>query len=986
MGLFCRRSIGAVVVAGAMLAVCASSRADLSGFSGFAAVNARGNAASVGVSSDGAALTLTDGAQMESASDFDAAPVDVAGFTASFTYKADRFDPNSGGADGVAFVLQNDPRGAKALGFTGHDLGYSGDGAVTKSVAFELRLYPSSSVDLAVGGADASGGDTKPVDLDSGHPIRVTLDYDGATLTETLTDLTTNATFTSDDDLDLPSALGASRALIGFSGASGAVTARQVVGDFTFASKPATAKPEPPAKVQPKRHDSLASYVDPMIGTDQGGNTLPGPAAPFGMVLLSPDTSMPSVGYQYGDREIQGFSLTHMSGVGCPDEGDVFLTATTGPVKTDLSDYQSRFSHARESASAGYYSVDLRRWHVKAELTATTRAGLIRFTFPAGEPANILIPISHTLTQTEAAVVHIVSRDTIEGTVVSRSFCGANARYAVYFTMKLDRKFDSAGTWSGDDITADDEAASVRGIANKPVGAFATFKPSDKPFTVTARIGISYVDIDGARRNLEREVGSRTFDDVRAETEAQWNAELRRIEIAGGSDAERTVFYTGLYHSFLMPSVFSDVDGRYRGFDNKVHSIASGHAVYADYSGWDIYRTEAPLLTLVQPRRMADMCQSIALMYEQGGWIDRWPQANTYTNVMCGSPLTIVAADAWMAGIRGFDIASLYPGMVKDATVAPPPNEPYAGESNVRYMSTLGYIPDDKEGYGSVSQTEEDCLAYAALSSLSKSLGKDDEASFFAERSLGYRNLFDPSTKFLRPRLTDGSWYAPFDPTQEHGYVEGTGWHYRWLAMHDMPWLIAGFGGDDAFNAELDQFFGYPHPEWVGGYYNPYNEPDLEAPFLYDYSGAPWKTQARVRELEADAYNTTPAGIPGNDDCGVMSAWYVLAALGLYQADTSREAYELTSPLFPRAVIHVESPLGPKSIAIEAPGASQTVPFVQALSVGGSTWTRPWISLRDLLSARRLTYTLGAKPNETWGSAKIAGPPSLTGDTLSAAP
>ena len=727
------KGLGRIALVALAAGVIAPARADISGFASFAPVNASGHAAATGLSDDKAVLTLSDGGADEATSAFAASPQPVSGFHAAFTYQADKLGgPSPGGADGAVFILQNDPRGVKALGGQGGGMGYAaGDGgvAVSRSVAFRLTLYGASGVSVSTDGAAESPGDTLPVDLRSGHPVRVTLEYDGATLTETLKDLTTGETFTGQDDLNVAGAVGPT-ALVGFSGASGAATARQTIRDFSFVSKPATAKFVPPAPQAPKLHKTLTSYVNPMIGTDGGGDTLPGAGAPFGMTLFSPDTHAPSVGYGYGDHRIEGFSLTHMSGVGCDDEGDVFLTATTGPIKTQAADYLSPFSHKRELASAGYYSVNLRRWNVDAELTATERTGLVRFTFPAGQPANILLPLSHTLTRTERADLHFVGPETVEGSVRSQAFCGAGQFYTTYFTLKLDRPVQTSGTFTGDSVTAGSGTARQEGPKAPPIGAYLSFPASEKPFTVTARIGISYVDLDGARRNLAQEVGGRSFDQVRKATEASWEKELHRIEITGGTTEQRTVFYTSLYHCFLMPSVFSDVDGRYLGFDNAVHQTKPGHPVYADYSGWDIYRTEAPLLTLIEPQRMQDMCQSISLMYQQGGWIDRWPQANVYTNVMCGSPLTTVAATAWNAGLHGFDMAALYPGMVKDATQPAPPGKPYQGEAHVQYMDTVGYIPDDKEGYGSVSQTEEDCLAYAALASVSASLGKTADARF----------------------------------------------------------------------------------------------------------------------------------------------------------------------------------------------------------------------------------------------------------------
>lgn len=960
-----------------LLGLAPASRADLAGFANFAPVNTNGHGTALGASDDKMALTLTDGGADEAASDFAKPPQRVGGFVAAFTYRATRLgggDP--GGADGLAFVLQNDPQGVLALGdrSAGSALGYGGKTPIARSAAFLLNIFNTSGAAVVTNGAAPSYGDTDTVDLRSGRPIRVTLAYDGQTLTETFRDQATGDTFTNQDDVDIPAAVGGPTAFVGFSGASGMQTARQTVSDFVFTERPVTALRRR-LTVRPVVHKTRGSYVDPFIGTGGDGNTFPGAVAPFGMVQFSPDTRAPSIGYKHGDRQIQGFSLTHLSGVGCDDEGDVFLTATTGPVKTQVADYQSSYSHRREAASPGAYGVRLSRWDVNAELTATERTGLIRFTFPAGQTPNIVVPISHTLTKTRAASVQIVGDHEIQGSVTSQSFCGANQYYTVYFVMTLDQPFQTYGTFAGDAASGGGRTA-AQSEGQPGVGAYVSYGKNG-PRTVTARVGISYVDLAGARRNLDGEAGTRSFDDIRAQAAKKWENELRVIDIDGGTDDQRTIFYTALYHCLQMPSLFSDADGRYVGYDGQIHRMPAGHALYANYSGWDIYRNEAPLLALVAPRRMQDMCQSIVLMYQQGGWIDRWPQANTYTNVMCGSPLTSFMATAWGYGLRDFDMKTAYEGMWKDATQRPPPGKPYGGESNVEYIDKLGYIPDDKESYGSVSQTEEDCYAYAALSYVADSLGKASDAAYMRKRALSYKNLFDPETKFLRPRLADGTWRAPFDPSKEPGYVEGTGWHYRWLAPQDVSGLINLFGGDAAFNAAMDTFFGYAAPSWSGQFYNPYNETDLQAPFLYNWSGAPYKTQSRVRELLADAYKTKPDGIPGNDDCGTMSAWYVFAALGLYPTDPARPAFSLCSPLFPKATVHLDKPYGGREFVIRASGKIAD-PYIQSASLNGRAHPYPWIIQALVARGGALTFNLGPAPNTAWGAAPAVRPPSLT--------
>ncbi len=963
-----------------LAALATPAWADLNGFGDFAPVNATGQGTSVGYNADKTAITLTDGGKQEATSAFGSAPQRVTAFRAAFTYQATNFGgPNPpGGADGIAFILQDDPRGVQALGENGGGLGDSRTNAITHSAALRLDIFSESGEAVATGGADSSYGDTGDVDLRSGHLIRVTLDYDGAVLTETLKDQMTGDTTTIDHALDVPAALGGDTGLVGFSGGSGDATATQTIRDFTF-----TTLPDVPLAQRKhihtvaKTYKTLADYVNPFIGTDGGGNTFPGASAPFGMVQFSPDTNAPSIGYGYGNRQIQGFSLTHMSGVGCNDFGDVFLTPTTGPIGTQIADYTSPYSHRHEAASPGYYQVQLSKFHVNAELTATARAGVARFTFPSGQSANILVPISHTLTTTYAAQAQIVGNDEIDGQVTSQSFCGAGQRYTIYFVMRFDQPFTAYGSWSGTTVSDGSRAASQTDEHQPGIGVYVRY-PSGVTKPVTARIGVSFVDAAGARANLQREVGGKSFGDVQKQAARDWDRELGVLTVDGGSADQRVRFYTSLYHALLMPNVFSDEDGRYLGFDAKVHQAPSGHAVYANYSGWDIYRTEVPLLALIEPQRLEDMCQSIVDMYQQGGWIDRWPQANTYTNVMCGSPLTIAMATAWNAGLHGFDINSAYEGMFKDATQRPPPGKPYAGESNVQYMDQVGYIPDDKEGYGSVAQTEEDCIAYSALASVAASLGRTGDADYLKKRALFYRNLFDPDTKFLRPKLLNGQWQGPFDPAQENGYVEGSAWHYRWLAPQDVAGLITLMGGDDAFNTQMDQFFSYTKPVWDDHFYNPYNETDLEAPFLYDFSGTPWKTQARVRELQADAYKITPDGVPGNDDCGTMSSWYVLSAMGLYAVDAGRPVYELCSPLFPKVTLRLSQPYKGRTFVVSAPAASDDNAYVQSVRLGNADLPHCWLPTDAITQGGSLTFALGASPNKTWGASPENRPPSLS--------
>jgi predicted alpha-1,2-mannosidase len=732
---------------------------------------------------------------------------------------------------------------------------------------------------------------------------------------------------------------------------------------------------------------SPADSVNPLIGTGTGpGDTInlfPGPTLPFGMVQLSPDTEDRGYGYHYAQPAIHGFSMTHMSGVGCANDGDVFFTATTGAVQTQVSDFQSPYAHSDEAASPGYYRVRLARWNITAELSATDRTGIAQFTFPAGQPANILVPISHTLNRTMAASIRLVGDHEIEGYVENETFCDVRQTYKVYFDMTFSHPFGTYGTWSGapyggpGTVTASSRSA-TQDTHDQWIGAYATWPAAAHSQTVTARIGISYVDLAGAKNNLRAESGERTFSTIRHQAENAWNQALRVIDVSGGSPAERTVFYTALYHSLMMPSLYNDADGRYFGFDDQIHHADPGHNVYDNYSGWDIYRSQMPLVAMVDPRRMQDIAESVVLMYQQGGWIDRWPQVNRYTNVMAGSPLSVVLATAWLDGIHGFDMDTAWKGMLLDATQAPPAGKPYAGEAGIDWINRIRYVPNDKVSYGSVSQIQEDAVAYASLYYLAKALGKTADAKMLYQRALDVRNVFNPQDRFFRPRNADGQWVPNFDPSQqEHGFIEGSGWHYQWLAPSDLAWLVQAVGRDQ-FNQRLTEFFNYAKPGWYGQYYNPYNETDLEAPFEFNFSGEPWRSQQVVRRVLKENYTNDPNGIPGNDDCGEMSSWAVLGMMGLYTVDPASLAYELVSPLFPKVVLHLHAPYSGTDFTIEAGSDPEANPYIQSVQLNGRGYRRNWISFSDIAAGGTLHFNLGAAPDRDWGAAAQDAPPSLS--------
>ena len=737
----------------------------------------------------------------------------------------------------------------------------------------------------------------------------------------------------------------------------------------------------------PRRKASPASFVNPMVGTggdpDDGIYLFPGAVRPFGMVQLSPDTEDHGFGYHPIQARIKGFSMTHMSGPGCANEGDVFFTATTGPVVTQVNDYQSPYSHKLETARPGFYQVQLLQWAINAELTATDHTGVARFTFPAGEPANILVPISHTLNETASASIKVVGDRRVEGYVENHGFCSKKPTYKVYFVMLFDRPFASFGTWRGDQYdgagkVSEGSRSESQSSHTGSTGAYASWPAGPHPQSITATIGISYVDVEGAENNLKAEAAGHDFATVRRDAELAWNNELSTVEVSGGSIERHKVFYTALYHSMMMPSLFDDADGRYLGFDGKAHNIPSGHHIYTNFSGWDIYRSELPLLALLEPQRMQDMAQSVVLMYQQGGWIGRWPQINLYTNDMIGSPLSIALSTTWLDGLHNFDIESAWEGMMKDATTAPPPGLPYLGEEGIEWMNKLHYLPADKIEYGSAAKTMEYSLAYASLYRLGVALGKISEAKQMYGRALSYRNLFNPDDGFFRPRNADGSWPSGFNPAQDgHGFVEGTGWHYQTFAPADLAWVVKSVG-KDRFNTRLSDFFHYPVAGWYAQFYNPYNETDLQAPFAFHFSGQPWQTERVVRRVLDENYRDAPDGIPGNDDGGAMSSWAVLSMMGIYSVDPPSLAYELVAPQFPAIVLHLHAPYTGSTFRITTSPNPGTTPYIRGVQLNAQPHPGNWIAFHDITDGGSLHFQLSANPNKKWGAAPKDAPPSLT--------
>ncbi|BBL79922.1 alpha-1,2-mannosidase [Rubrobacter xylanophilus] len=741
-----------------------------------------------------------------------------------------------------------------------------------------------------------------------------------------------------------------------------------------------------------------ASYVNPFIGTQRDGNTFPGPVVPFGMVQLSPDTGH-YAGYSYDDPQIRGFSHTHLSGVGCATHGDVPFMPTTGEVReTAPGEYGSGFDHASERAEPGYYAVTLDRYGVRAELTATERTGWHRYAFPEGRGGNVLINVGESLSAEFDAGVWISGDDTVEGFVTSGNFCASDNRYTVYFSARFDRPFERFGTWNGGTITGGSRRAE-----GPDAGAYVSFEGRGSR-EVVARVGISYVSVEGARRNLEAEASGRSFDEVRERAWEAWNRELSRVEISGAGPDQRAVFYTALYHALLHPNIFSDADGRYMGWDGRVHRTGDG-AQYANFSLWDTYRPQHQLLALLVPERAKDMLGSLLDIEREAGWLPKWALNNAETNVMTGDPVTPVLVDGHLKGLLEGREREAYRTLYKNATRRPPEDSRFAGRAGARDYARLGYVPydpsrpgkpGDNDYHHGASATLEYALSDCAMALMARDLGYREDYGFFLERAQSYRNLWDRSTGFFRPRLPDGSFLAPYDPKGNQGFHEGTAHQYHWLVPQNFPDLIRLSGGREETSRRLDYFFAYQEllrdPEgtarnvWVSGpydyygadRYNPNNEPDLHSPYTYLWTGEPHKTADVVR-AQRTLFTNGPDGMTGNDDLGTMSAWYIFSSIGLYPVMGGADYYALTSPAYERVEIHLHPGFyDAPSLVIEAPGASQENRYVRGVRLNGKPHRSSWIQHERIREGARLGFELGPSP-AGWATRPSEAPPAACG-------
>ncbi|EYT82357.1 hypothetical protein CF54_13815 [Streptomyces sp. Tu 6176] len=751
----------------------------------------------------------------------------------------------------------------------------------------------------------------------------------------------------------------------------------------------------PVAQAAARDTGRLTDLVNPFIGTENEGNTYPGAAVPFGMVQFSPDTGH-NTGYDHSQNHIRGFSLVHLSGVGCGLGGDLPVLPTTGDVtETDNARYEAEFSHDTEQASPGYYKVGLKNG-IGAELTATARTGVQRYTFPATDKANVLLDAGQSLHRVISTQVEVLDNRTVRTALTGSGFCQDTEPYTVYTITRFDRPFTSFGTWDGSSVTA--------GSRSGHGGAYVRFDTT-KDRTVEATTALSYVDARGAALNLRAE-GGRSFDRVREAARRSWEDRLDDVRVEGGSDTLRRTFYSSLYRSFLAPNIGSDADGRYTGWDQRVHR-AKGFTYYQNWSLWDTYRTQSQLLSLLAPREARDMAVSVIHIDEESGWLPKWGYGTVETNIMTGDPVTPFLTNAYQQGLlkgrEGYEERA-YRALRKNADGTPPADSPAVGrEANKEYLAKgfAPYIkgrphakPGDSDYDHGPSATLEYALSDAMLAEMARGLGHDADAARYAARAQNYRAVFDASTGFFRARDASGAFTGPADPAQSEGFHEGTAWQYQWLVPQDLPGMIGLIGGEQAANARLDSFFAYEQlvrdpaktarEVWVNGpydyynadKYNPQNEPDLIAPYTYLSTGQPWKT-TDVVHAALTLFTDTPTGMTGNDDLGTMSAWNVLSSIGVFPVQPGYATWGLSTPVFERVDLTLDRRYYPRgALTVTAPGTSDASHYIQSARLDGSAYGRTYLTTGDLRHTRSLSFTVGARPS-TWGTGAQAGPPPL---------
>ena len=740
-----------------------------------------------------------------------------------------------------------------------------------------------------------------------------------------------------------------------------------------------------PAQAQTGSADyDPVDYVNPFIGTTNYGTTNPGAVCPQGMMSVVPfnvmgavegnrdkDSRWWSTPYEHNNVFFTGYAHVNLSGVGCPELGSLLLMPTTGELEVDYMKYGSHYTD--EQASPGYYSNILTKYGIKTEVTATPRTGRARFTFPEGK-GNILLNLGEGLTNESGATVRFVNDREIEGSKLLGTFCyNPQSVFPIYFVMRIDKQPGDRGYWKKmRPMTVEaqwDSTAGTRKIytsylkemSGDDIGTWFTFDTREGE-TIEVSIGVSFVSIENARENLEAEQAGRTFDDLRQTARTAWRNDLSRILVEGGTDDQRTVLYTALYHFLIHPNILNDVNGEYPAMEsNEILTTQSRR--YTVFSLWDTYRNVHQLMTLLFPDRQLDMVRTMIDMYREHGWLPKWELYGRETLTMEGDPVIPVIVDTWMKGLRDFDLETAYEAMRKSATASGAENlmRPDADD----YFN-LGYVPLREQYDNSVSHALEYYIADFSLSRLAAALGKKEDAKLFYERSLGYRHYFCPEYGTLRPKLPDGTFYAPFNPEQGAnfepcpGFHEGSAWNYTFYVPHDIPGLTRLMGGRKAFIDKLQHVFD-------AGLYDPANEPDIAYPYLFSYfKGEEWRTQKLVKELLAKYFKAAPDGIPGNDDTGTMSAWAIFSMLGFYPDCPGLPEYTLTAPTFDKVTIQLDTRYYPqKELVITTVRPTSDANYIKGIKVGGKAYKGFRISHDQWVNAGQVEFILQERPSSS---------------------
>ncbi|MCL5267434.1 MAG: GH92 family glycosyl hydrolase [Bacteroidetes bacterium] len=713
--------------------------------------------------------------------------------------------------------------------------------------------------------------------------------------------------------------------------------------------------------------NDVATYVNPMIGTAAHGHVFPGATMPFGMVQLSPDEETTGgdwcSGYNYSSTSIMGFSHTHLSGTGAMDYGDILFMPTVGKVQVvpgtsadPYEGYRSPFSHSTEIASPGFYSVLLQRYDIRVNLTATDRCGMHKYIFPKSDSSNVIIDLQHGIGNTcTGGWVKIVGDRWVEG--MRRSHGWADLRY-VYFAAEFSKPFRSFGTAEGDVITQGGRRA--EGDSVKAYVSFVTKKGE----AIIIRVGISAVSLEGAKKNLAAEMPDFNFDKYRMAARRAWDRELGKIRVEGGTHAEMITFYTALYHTMIAPNIFQDVDGKYFGTDHKIHT-ARGFTNYTTFSLWDVFRAEFPLMTILDPKLDENFVRSLVEEYREDGFLPMWPLWGNETYGMIGYPAASVIFDAYMKGLRHFNVDTAFAAMKHSADL---------DWQGLKYYKDRGYIPADKED-ASVSKTLEYAYEDWCIAQMAKKLGKTDDYRKFNYRSMFYENVFDSADGFMQGKMSDDRWTTPFDPFAFEGeYTEANAWQYIFFVPQDIGGLIKLFGGKKKFASKLDALFSAPSQvtaieknygiTGMIGQDAQGNEQSHHVPYLYDYAEQPWKTQHMVREIMAELYTDKPDGLCGNDDCGQMSAWYVFSAMGFYPVTPGQNTYAIGSPLFRKIMIRLGDG---KRFVIEANRASDEYKYIQSATLDGKAYDHAYLTQSDVADGSVLHLVMSNTPNKKWG-------------------